>query len=505
MAKKIIVAGAGHGGLTAAYYLAKEGYDVTVYEKGKRGSLGLPQYDSVHLDGFEEAGIPVPEQYRTKRTPITFCIPGSGIEPVVQGDAGNTYNVEIDRKFLYKYLIGMAQDAGAKFVFNCAVDSAIILGNRIVGIRTAKGDVYADLVIDACGIYSPVRRSLPEFTNIQKDPGELEVLNTYRAYFSKLKNAPEPEHKYLVSLMPGEFCGLLWVVTKEDHVDVLIGSFNKLTKEYIDECLGLLRKENPHLGKKLLKGGDVHDIPLRQPLAVLVADGYAAVGDSAFMTIPLKGSGIGYSMRAGKLLAECVMADAQGFYTAETLWKYQTDFYDAIGSTSAVLAVIKCLFPKVTLDDLKYIFGEKVVSSEDLEMFGNESGIRQIISSFDLGIIRDKAVKIVGHPDIRKMLLSLGKNIAVYKLIEQGLKKTYSPASAKKWAEGYNAFFEEIEETKAEQDVEKEMKQAQKQEKKKEKEQEKEVRKQEKELKKKKKAAKAEEPAETKDGEEKDV
>ena len=41
MDRKIIVAGAGHGGIVAAYYLALEGYDVTVYEKGKKGKLGL--------------------------------------------------------------------------------------------------------------------------------------------------------------------------------------------------------------------------------------------------------------------------------------------------------------------------------------------------------------------------------------------------------------------------------------------------------------------------------
>ena len=38
MSKKIVVAGAGHGGLIAAYYLAAAGYDVTVYEK-KTGDL----------------------------------------------------------------------------------------------------------------------------------------------------------------------------------------------------------------------------------------------------------------------------------------------------------------------------------------------------------------------------------------------------------------------------------------------------------------------------------
>ena len=51
-------------------------------------------------------------------------------------------------------------------------------------------------------------------------------------------------------------------------------------------------------------------IPVRQPLAVMIADGYAAIGDSAFMAIPINGSGIGCSMRAGKMLADAVIADA---------------------------------------------------------------------------------------------------------------------------------------------------------------------------------------------------
>ncbi|MCR5041882.1 MAG: NAD(P)-binding protein, partial [Clostridia bacterium] len=38
--EKIIVAGAGHGGLVAAAHFAKAGYDVTVYEKNAREDLG---------------------------------------------------------------------------------------------------------------------------------------------------------------------------------------------------------------------------------------------------------------------------------------------------------------------------------------------------------------------------------------------------------------------------------------------------------------------------------
>ena len=60
--KKVIVAGAGHGGLTAAYNLAKNGYDVTVIEKKKREDLGYDWDDSLSEAAFVGSGIPCPEE-----------------------------------------------------------------------------------------------------------------------------------------------------------------------------------------------------------------------------------------------------------------------------------------------------------------------------------------------------------------------------------------------------------------------------------------------------------
>ncbi|MBQ6065767.1 MAG: NAD(P)/FAD-dependent oxidoreductase [Clostridia bacterium] len=447
MSKNIIIAGAGHGGLVAGYYLAQNGYTVTVYEKNKKNHLGYPQADAIHLDGFEESGIPIPEEYKVKRTPITFSVLGTDLPPVTQGDSGDTYNVEIDRKALYRYLIGMAEEAGVRFVYNCEIFAPIVLGSRVAGLKTSRGDVYGDLIVDACGLYSPVRSQLPEFMNITREPGPFDVLHTWRAYFSRLKHAPAPEHKYVVSLMHGDNCGLLWAITNEDSVDVFVGTFNDLTKENLDDKLALLRQENPHLGRKLLKGGEgVVDIPIRQPLSIMVADGYAAIGDAAFMTIPIKGSGIGYSMRAGKMLAECVMEDENGLYNEETLWKYQVRYFDTVGSNSAVLAIIKNLFPTITMDDLVYLFGENIISSEDLEKFGSEAGVAKIIASLRPGEIKDKAKKLIGNQNVRRMLTGTAKNVAMFKIVEQSLKENFSSAAAKKWADAYDNFFESIKE-----------------------------------------------------------
>ena len=445
MKEKIIVAGAGHGGIVAAYYLAKEGYDVTVYERGEEGKLGHDQGDSIHLDGFEKSGIPIPEKWYVKRTPIAFCVPGTDLEPLVQADNDDTYNVEIDRNALYEHLISLAVSAGVKFVYGCEIISPIILASRVIGIKTNLGDFYGGLIIDACGLYSPVRSNLPESFRIKNHVGKYDVLAAYRAYFSRVEGAQMPDElRYKVSLNPGEHCGISWIVTNEDNVDILVGSFNELPQEYIDKTIEVYRSENPHFGDKIIRGGKIIDIPVRQPLALLVADGYAAVGDSAYMTVPVKGSGIGYAMRAGKMLADCVISDVDGLLSRETLWKYQVDFFKEIGTQAAVLAIAKNEFPALTLDVIKYAFGEKIISSEDMALFGNEQGLIKVLLSLKLGDLTGKAKKVVTNAEIRRLVRAVTKNVAKYIIIDRSLPEHYDPEAIAKWVENYDNFFESI-------------------------------------------------------------
>ena len=440
--KKIIIAGAGHGGLVAAAKLAAAGYDVTVYEKKREDELGYAQYDSVHLDGFEKADVPIPEEYKVKRTGLTFVIPGADLPPLKQGVSEDTYNVEIDRKALYKYLIGMA---GVSFRFGCAVHAPIMLGSRVAGLKTDDGDVYADLVVDAAGVYSPVRSQLPSFLGIQNEiTAPFDVMHTYRAFFRRNKELPDPENKYVVSLLPGDFCGLFWAITGEEEIDVLIASMARpLTEEDVADKTAMVREANPAMGE-FLRGGIGADIPVRHPLSMLVADGYAAVGDAAFMPIPLKGSGVGYAMRAGKMLADTVIADENGCYTRESLWEYQVRFFKEIGFTSALMAVIKNELPLITREDMEYFFREDIVSSEVLEAFGSEAKFSKIVGAVSFKELREKAKKIVGHPYVRSVLARGGKNVTRAVMVQQSLKEKYEPASAAKWNAAYNGLFDGI-------------------------------------------------------------
>ena len=58
--KKIIVAGAGHGGIAAAALLAKQGYDVTVLEMKKRADMGHDWHDVMAKSSLTDVGFTMP-------------------------------------------------------------------------------------------------------------------------------------------------------------------------------------------------------------------------------------------------------------------------------------------------------------------------------------------------------------------------------------------------------------------------------------------------------------
>ena len=101
--KRILVAGAGHGGLTAAYNLSKAGYDVTVIESKKRENLGYDWHDALEMSAFTESGIPCPpESMYTPGVQQVFTNPSATVKiplPFIEGAGFN-----MDRKVLINYL-----------------------------------------------------------------------------------------------------------------------------------------------------------------------------------------------------------------------------------------------------------------------------------------------------------------------------------------------------------------------------------------------------------------
>jgi flavin-dependent dehydrogenase len=218
---QIIVAGAGHGGLVCAIKLARLGYAVTVFEKSLKNDMGLPQQDVFDKDTFAYIDLPSPKNITICRNQLTLVPSDNNIAPLTLPQPVDEA-IFMERKVLINHLLNFAEKSGVKIHYNCPVIEPIILGSRVAGVKTFDGDFYADLVIDACGVDSPLRNNLPEFMNINRKIKDFDIIYTYRAHFEKALDVPDPDTNYDILIKEDGTVGFSWVVTEDEFVDVLI-------------------------------------------------------------------------------------------------------------------------------------------------------------------------------------------------------------------------------------------------------------------------------------------
>ena len=439
MGKRIIVAGLGHGGIAAAALLAKEGFDVTVYEKKKEGTLGYDWTDIFAPKALAAAGIEMPpeDKYEYKED-MTFFGPTSPIG-LKQRVSPERREIKMERRDIYEHLINHALNCGVNIEYECEVKAPIILGSRVVGIQTEKGDVYGDLIIDACGMNSPVRRNLPESFSIEKEVARNEKITIYRAFYN-VASEEEVEAKFKVMLFKGGKLGISWVASEEEHTDVLIGRFDDFDIDEVESFTEYLRQDNPRLGREKIRGGQFVDIPVRQQLAVMVGDGYAAIGDSAFMTVPLIGSGMANAFKAAGMLAQAVLKDKDCEFTAETLWKYQVEYYKQLGAGLAPLACAKLLLLTLTPQEVDFVIDSGIINQDDVTMDADFTSLGSSMK-FDPKDLINKAKGVCRDPELLKKIVACGVKMGKVSAACAMMPKKWNKDRVKAWAKVYNYSF----------------------------------------------------------------
>lgn len=441
MSKKIIVAGLGHGGIAAAALLSEKGYDVTVYERKEEGTLGYDWTDIFTPKALEIAKIPMPDEDKFEyKEDMTFFSP-SGNTPLRQHVPHDQLEIKMERKDIYDLLIKNAVEKGVKIVYGCEVLKPIMLGNRVAGIRTANGDFFGDLIIDACGINSPIRRNLPKSLLIEKDVKRIEKVTIFRAFYNKASDC-EVEAKFKVMVCNGGAQGISWVASEDEHTDLLVGRFDDdFDMEDVEEFAEYLRPTNPRLGTEIVRGGQFVEIPVRHPLSVMVADGYAAIGDSAFMTVPLIGSGIANSLKAARILAETVIHDKNQAFSVESLWRYQVLYYKHLGANLAPLECMKFLLFKLTPEELDYCFDSGILTDDNVTMTGDFGKLTDLVK-FDIDDLINKAKKTCSDPELLKKIVSVGGQIAKVTAACLAMPRKWDRKLVEIWAKAYTKAFE---------------------------------------------------------------
>lgn len=425
---RILVAGAGHGGLTAAALLAKEGHRVTVFEQNERAALGHDWEDRFTFSLLTDLLGVTPEELPADcwrfRGDCAFVSPSKRTRVTVHYEPDARQRI-MWRVPLLRMLLRFAELNGAELLFGKTVQSPLTQGSRVTGLRVDGEDVAADLVIDAAGVFSPVRSQLPDECGIDRMPRRGDLFYACRAYFDKdTLCEPTSDVPFEVYLRHNGEQGLSWFCTHPDSVDVLVGRIDPLSRAQTDALFAQFREEHPWMGKTRLHGGQFGCIPVRRPLTVMVADGYAAVGDSAFMTTPMNGMGIDLSLRAGRLLAETAAEAADT--SAASLWPYNRSFHVLWGADTAKNEGLKNALLSMPEAGVDFLFDNGIVTAADLAGAGQNMQLGTLLQKLARGMRRPAWFGTVLHG-----ILTGTRTAALYRCPPQ----TYAPDAVRQWSE----------------------------------------------------------------------
>ena len=385
---KIIIAGAGIGGLQAAKLLAAKGHDVTIYEKSAEGELGQDWYEDIDYKLFNDIKIKLPEgSYRAENVNLVPPFTDDYIEIEIPKDQRKW---RVNRKKLIEQMLNDAVEKGAKIVYSTPCRKLIIKGDRVGGVVAGanKDKLYCDLVIDACGINSPLRKSLPDEFGVTKEPGEDEYYSAFRGVFDTYPDMPIPKQKKKLFVKFMGQPGFSRVICEPgDKVDVFVSKMGKMSRFEFETLFRQLRIENQIIGYEDLVRGVFAKIPVRYPLTKMVVDGYVAVGDSAFMNAQMLGNGIADSVRAGQMLGETINeADSPA---ARSLWKYQVSYFKQIAYERFLVDIMRRMLLKSKSDEIRFLLEGGFLTKEEIKTVVLGKGIvfsvKFIIDKFGVG------------------------------------------------------------------------------------------------------------------------
>jgi electron transfer flavoprotein-quinone oxidoreductase len=338
-----IVVGAGPAGVTAAYVMAKSKINVAIIERGEYpgsknvigGVLYVKTLDDV-LSGFwSEAPL------ERRIVQHSYCLMGKGEYTIVShmstghSDAASGYTIlrsKFDRWYLKK-----AQEAGATVITKTNVTELLSNEDRIVGVRTDRGDLSADIVVVAEGANTMLCEKAGLIAKPRPDQMAVAVKEIVALPSDRiqerfaLKEGEGAAIHYIGALFEG-LVGFGFVYTNKESLSVGFGAIistmmRKRIKPY--DLIEKFKQEpsvEPFLSEGVVKEYQAHMIPEAgyTGMPTLHSDGVLVVGDSAMLANPVTGEGADLAVLSGRLAGEvAIQAHMSGDYTSRTLAQYQ--------------------------------------------------------------------------------------------------------------------------------------------------------------------------------------
>ncbi|MCR4614595.1 MAG: NAD(P)/FAD-dependent oxidoreductase [Clostridiales bacterium] len=438
MKGNIIIVGGNQGALVLAYRLGKAGFNVTVFDKKEQSKVAYDWHDCMVPEAFDYAGIPFPpEDCLSPKRCWTFISPKKTATLYVNVPE-EKLDIAVERRPLNDYLYTLAKEY-ADIRYETAVSGIIVGGNRVKGVVLKSGEkVYADLVVDSSGALSNLRASLPEDWGIERIMIKKDAFFVYRGIFNVVENTAPPEYTNNVYMKHMDEPGISWFIYDEEKMtaDVLIGRVGSISDETIDRALKDIKKDHPQIGDTVVRDCQKAVIPVRRPISKMFANGYVLIGDSAFMTVPMMGSGIACGFMAAKILTDVLSYPMGDPFGESNLYRYQVGYMREIGAKHTGISMMKNWMLSAPTDAMDDFMAKRVIGEKELEAGGSGHSIQ-----LSVGEIMQKALKSINHlPTLLDLKKMIDKMTGVMDLAEN-LPDEYEKNAFEQWQRQYDGMF----------------------------------------------------------------
>lgn len=381
-----LIVGAGPGGLEAARRLARDGFDVAVFEEHPVSG------DPVHCTGvlgaevFDEFGIPRTVILNALSTARFFSPSGLTIEHTTP----TTEAVVVDRLALDQQLFESARASGARITLGCRVSRLRVAPMHVEATLQDGATVRARACVLACGAQYRFQRALGlGLPGVFLQSAQLEL---------PAGRLGDVEVRFGRDLAPG---GFAWTVpVQRPHgtfarvglmcEDAADRRFRALVETVRDRWRLDVPREPAAMPAPRLKM-----LPLA-PVGRTYGDRVLAVGDAAGLVKATTGGGIYYSLISARL-ASNVLAGAlrTDRLHARALKGYETAWRARLGAELTAQLRLRRLAQRLSDADIEALFE-----------LAHTDGIMPIVrKTARFNQHRDLIVSLLRHPPARRVLM----------------------------------------------------------------------------------------------------
>lgn len=401
----VVVAGAGTGGATTAYTLAKKGHSVLLIDRKEKNKIGDKTcgdaLGSHHLmEAHDLVGLPeVPSDIvEFEVNGIDLIAPDREHRLRMQGPT--TTGMSFNRLKMGQWFIGLAEKEGAEIWASTRAKHLLFQDGKVSGLQVMDStgkekNITSKIVVDATGASGMLRRQLPDGTPIERVIDKEDMMVAWRDIYETPEYTFEtPDILEIFWDQDETLGGYTWIFPQGHHrVNVGAGVMTIKDHRKPQDIMNEFVKPNWDFYKTKLKVLDSSGgvAPIRRPIDTMVDDNFMLVGDAACQVNPVHGGGIGSSILGGAL-AGLTASDAleANDTSIRSLWPYNPKYMQMYGSKQASLDVFRWFLLNVTNEEIDFAFRKKILKASDLldtsmtgkMTIGTGDKFRRLISGF---------------------------------------------------------------------------------------------------------------------------